>query len=238
MRRPTRHHALLLGLALACAAVAHAGDEDAQTDRLREALRQTSARLQETQAQLEQAQLAAAEAQRERDALKQHASTPKDDARAAALQRQLASASGELAQARAEGQKSQQAQQAAERLAKAKETESAALSGQLEKLRTLVRQCAASDDALYGTGVEIAGLYRDPDFVNHLRNLHLHPLGFDRVKQENRMRDLEDRFADDHAKVERCRTAVAAGRASPAGAAQATPPPAGAAAQTDSGSAP
>ncbi|HEY2346399.1 MAG TPA: hypothetical protein VGH80_11010 [Xanthomonadaceae bacterium] len=227
MPRPARRFIALLGVALVVAPAIHAEDSP-DTARLREALRQASAKLNETEAQLEQQQLATAAAERERDALKQaQPAAAKDDARSAALQRKLASSAGELAQARADGEKFQAAQQAADQAAQKKETERAALAQQLVQLRARMDRCAASDEAMYGTGLEIAGLYRDPGFVDHLRNLHLKPFGFDRVREENRMRELEDRLAEQHAAIQHCHAdatpAAATSTLPPASPAQAEP---------------
>jgi hypothetical protein len=223
MRMPPRPFAWLLGFALL--ASAGAGAQDSTEARLREALRQTAEKLHATEADLAQQQVATAAAEHERDALKQAPHPAKADG---ALQHRLAETAAELAQARADAQKWQAAQQASAQAIQLKETERAALAGQLAQQRARFERCAANDEALYGTGREIAAMYRDPDFVDHLRNLHLKPFGFARVREENRMRELEDRFAEQHAQMQRCRTdipsATTAQAAAPTAPAAAAPP--------------
>ena len=220
---PARPSAWTLSLVLLLVPVAHA--DDTTDARLREALRQTAEKLHATEADLAQQQLATAAAERERDALKQAPHPAKADS---ALQHRLAETAGELAQARADGQKWQAAQEASAQALQQKETERAALAGQLAQQRARFERCSANDEALYGTGREIAAMYRDPEFVDHLRNLHLKPLGFSRVREENRMRALEDRFAEEHAQMQRCRTdtpsATTAPPAAPAAPAASAPP--------------
>jgi len=205
MRRPPRPSIWLFGFALLAAA--GAGAQDNTEARLREALRETAEKLHATEADLAQQQLATAAAEHERDALKQAPHPAKADG---ALQRRLAETAGELAQSRADGQKWQSAQQASAQALQQKETERAALAEQLAQQRARFERCSVNDEALYGTGREIAALYRDPAFVDHLRNLHLKPFGFDRVREENRMRALEDRLAEQHAQMQQCRTASTA----------------------------
>jgi hypothetical protein len=213
MRRPAPF-ACLLGFALLAAAGASA--QDTTEARLREALRETADKLHATEAELAQQQLATAAAEKERDTLKQAPRPSRTDmAQAAALQRRLTQTAGQLAQAQADGQKSQAQQQASAQAAQKAETARAALAEQLSQLRARDERCAANDEAVYGTGLEIAALYRDPGFVDHLRNLHLKPLGFDRVKEENRMRALEDRFNEEHAQALHCRTDPAPVTATP-----------------------
>jgi chromosome segregation ATPase len=231
MRRPPFASVWLFGFALL--ATSGVSAQDSTEARLREALRQTAEKLQTTEADLAQQQLATAAAERERDALKARPVSKVDAAQTVALQRKLASTDAELAQARSDQQKSQAEQQASAQIAQKKEAERAALAEQLAHLRARDQRCVANNEAFYGTADEILAMYRDPTFVNHVRNLHLWPLGFDRVKQENRMRALEDRFAEQHAQAQHCLTTDAAPAsptpsASPVAPAQAqsTTPPA------------
>ena len=168
MRRHAHRPAWLLCIALLAASVVNA--QDNTEARLREALRQTAAKLHETEADLAQQQLATAAAERERDALKQAPprAAKADVGQAAALQRRLAQTAGQLAQAQADGQKSQAAQQASAQAAQKAEAARAALAEQLSQLRTRFERCGANDDAVYGTGLEIAAMYRDPEFVKRL----------------------------------------------------------------------
>jgi chromosome segregation ATPase len=220
MRRLPRPSIWMLGLGLL--ATASVSAQDSTEARLREALRETAEKLHATEADLAQQQLATAAAEHERDALKQAPHLAKVDG---ALQRRLASAEGELAQARSDQQKSQAEQQASAQIAQKKEAERAALAEQLAQLRARTERCVASDDAYFATAEEILAMYRDPAFANHVRNLHLWPLGFDRVRAENRMRSLEDRLADQNVQMQHCLTtdAVAPPMASPATPPQAKP---------------
>jgi hypothetical protein len=211
--------------AVALLAISCAHAQDSTETRLREALRETAEKLHATEADLAQQQLATAAAERERDALKQAPHPAKPDG---ALQHKLAEATGELAQARADQQKWQAAQQTAEQIAQKKEAERAALAEQLTQLRARVERCAANDDALYGTGREIAALYRDPKFVEPVSLHHLWPLGFDRVKEENRVRALEDRLGEQLALAQRCRNDATAPAKAPAAASTAPVPSAAA----------
>jgi len=192
-------------IALALAAAPAAFAQDTTESRLRDALRQTAEKLHQAEADLAQQQLATAAAERERDALKQAPRAKADGAQVAVVQRRLASVSADLAQAQAEQQKWQAAQQQAAQDAQRKEGERAALEKLLAQVRLRSEQCAPNDEALYGTSREIAALYRDAKFESGVRHPHLWPLGFDRVKEENRVRALEDRLAEQHALAQRCR---------------------------------
>lgn len=205
MRRSAHLPAWLLGFALLAVPAVFA--QDATEARLREALRETAAKLHATEADLAQQQLATAAAESQRDALK-HAPQPAkaDGVQVAAVQRKLAAATGQLAQAQAEQQKWQAAQQVSAQAVQTKEAERAALAEQLSQLRARTERCAANDDALYGVGREIAALYRDPKFVDSVHNHHLWPLGFDRVREENRVRALEDRLTAQNTLAQHCRT--------------------------------
>jgi len=207
MCRSARASASLLCVALVAASVVHA--QDTTEARLREALRDTAEKLHATEADLAQQQLATAAAERECDALKQvpHASRA-EGAQTAALQRRLTEAAGNLAQAQADEQKLQAAQQVSALGLQQKETERAALAGHLSQLLAREDRCVANDDAFYGTGREIAALYRDPAFTAYF-SYHRLPIGFDRVREENRVRALEDRFTDQLAQAHRCRTDTA-----------------------------
>jgi DNA repair exonuclease SbcCD ATPase subunit len=196
--------------------------QDTTEARLREALRATAEKLHATEADLAQQQLATAAAERERDALKQAPRAAHvDGAQAAALQHRLAAAAAELAQAQSDGQKWQAEQQASAQALQHKETERAALADQVTQLRARAERCVADDGAVYGTAREIAALYRDPKFLGPVRSHHLWPLGFDRVREENRVRALEDRLSDQLAQAQRCRTDAPS--AQPASATIATP---------------
>ncbi|WP_408949940.1 hypothetical protein [Lysobacter sp. Hz 25] len=192
---------------------AHA--QTANETRLREALRETGARLRSAEAALAAQQAATAAAERERDALKAQAgkSAVRDDgARVAALQRQLGQASSASEQARANAQKWQAAQQQAAQLAQQKDGERAALATRLEAAEAQAVRCAADSEALYATGQEIAGLYRDPQFIDFVRDRGFEPLGLDRVKHENRVRALEDKLAEQGEQAARCRNGEAGTR--------------------------
>jgi hypothetical protein len=202
MSMPACRPAWLLSLALLAVSVVHA--QDNTEARLRDALRDTAAKLHATEAELEQQQLATAAAERERDALKQAPRPARTDvAQSAALQRKLAASAGELAQASVAVQKWQAAQQASAQALQLKEAERASLAERLAQLRTRAESCVANDDAFYATGREIAALYRDPAFVAYFTYRRL-PLGFDRVREENRVRALEDHLSDQLAQQHRC----------------------------------
>ncbi len=224
MRRPARASAWLLGLAFLATSV-HA--QDTTEGRLREALRQTAEKLHAAEADLAQQQLATAAAESERDALKQAPPAAHvDTAQTVALQRRLAAADGELSQAHAEAQKWQAAQQVAAQAAQQKEAERTALAEQLSKLSARAERCVASDEALYRTGREIAALYRDPAFSDPVHWHHLWPLGFARVREENRVRGLEDHLTEQLAEAQRCRTDAPPAKPAPA-AASVSPAPTG-----------
>lgn len=192
---------------------AHA--QTANETRLREALRETGARLRSAEAALAAQQAATAAAERERDALKAQAGTRvvrDDSGRVAALQRRLDQAGSASEQARAEAQRWHAAQQQAAQLAQQKDGERAALAARLEAAEAQSARCAANSEALYATGQEIAGLYRDPKFIDFVRDRGFEPLGFERVRHENRVRALEDRLAEQGEQAAHCRDGEAAAR--------------------------
>ncbi|WP_242111814.1 hypothetical protein [Luteimonas aquatica] len=178
--------------------------------RLRDALRETAARLRTAEAALAEQQLATAAAQRERDALKARPAPAAENGREAALRGQVAQLGGALAQARAEEQKWREAEQRASELARRQQSERAVLDDQLAKARAQSAQCAANTQAMYETGREIAALYRDPAFVEFVRGHGRELIGRDRVRNENRVRALEDRLAATYAQAQACRGAAVA----------------------------
>ena len=230
MRRPARAPAWLIGVALCAMTAVHA--DDATETRLREALRATAEKLHAAEADLAQQQLATAAAERERDALKQAPHAPHADAaQTAALQHRIAATAAELTQAQADVQKSQAEQQASTQALQHKEAERAALADQVAQLRARDERCVAGDSAVVASAREIAALYRDPKFLGPVRSHHLWPLGFDRVREENHIRSLEDRLADAVAQAQHCRTDAPAVKAATTSAAPSTPAPAPEAAQ-------
>lgn len=208
MREFLQWRALLLLLAVSAVwpACAQSGTEA----RLREALRDTAVKLRTAEAALAEQQLATAALERERDALKSRPAPRVDTGREAALQSQLARTSGELAQARAEEQKWRMAEQQASQIAQTREAERAALTEQLAKTRAQSAQCVANTESLYKIGREIAALYRDPAFVDFVRDHGRELLGIDRVRDENRVRALEDRLVEAYAQSQSCSASVAA----------------------------
>ncbi|QWF19446.1 hypothetical protein [Lysobacter capsici] len=187
-----------LSLALTlCFVVPGAQAQTANETRLRDALRDTGARLRTAEAALAAQQAATASAERERDALKAQAAKPAvrdDSARLAALQRQIEQNAAASEQARASAGKWQAAQQQAAQLAQQKEAERIALAKQLDAAQAQSARCATGTQALYDTGRELAGLYRDPAFIAFVRSRGFGPLGFNRVEKENQVRTLEDKL--------------------------------------------
>jgi hypothetical protein len=208
MRKLLQWRVLLLLLAVSAAwpACAQSGTEV----RLREALRDTAARLRTAEAALAEQQLATAAVERERDALKARPTLKVDAGREATLQSQLTRVNGELAQSRAEEQKWRSAEQQASQLAQKREAEHAALTEQLARTRAQSAQCAANTEVLYKVGREIAALYRDPAFIDFVRSHGRELLGIDRVRDENRVRALEDRLVEAYAQSQSCGASVAA----------------------------
>lgn len=196
--------ALLLGTLLA--APAAQAQDDTET-RLRQALRETGARLREAEAALAQQRLAAAALERERDALKAAAARPArpaiDPARLGELQRRLEHSRSEAAQA-------QNARRQTEQRLRQAESERDRLAAQLAQARERADRCAAGNRSLYETGRDLAALYRDPEFVAFVRKRGRELIGLDRVEQENRVRALEDRLAELHAQSQACRQAAGA----------------------------
>lgn len=197
---------LLLAILAVWPAYAQSGTEA----RLREALRDTAVKLRTAEAALAEQQLATAALERERDALKSRPAPRVDAGREAALQSQLARANGEITQVRAEEQKWRMAEQQASQLAQKREAERVALTEQLAKARAQSTQCAANTEALYKVGREIAALYRDPAFVDFVRGHGRELLGIGRVRDENRVRALEDRLVEAYAQSQSCGASVAA----------------------------
>lgn len=199
-------HGLSLTLLL-CFAVPGAQAQTANETRLRDALRDTGARLRTAEAALAAQQAATASAERERDALKAQAAKPvarDDGARLAALQRQVEQNAAASEQARASAGKWQAAQQQAAQLAQHKEAERIALAKQLDAARAQSARCATGTQALYDTGRELAGLYRDPAFIAFVRSRGFGPLGFDRVEKENQVRALEDKLDRQRDELAQC----------------------------------
>lgn len=199
-------HGLSLTLLL-CFAVPGAQAQTANETRLRDALRDTGARLRTAEAALAAQQAATASAERERDALKAQAAKPAardDGARLAALQRQIEQNTAASEQARASAGKWQAAQQQAAQLVQQKEAERIALAKQLDAALAQSARCATGTQALYDTGRELARLYRDPAFIAFVRSRGFGPLGFDRVEKENQVRALEDKLDRQRDELAQC----------------------------------
>ncbi|WP_157476890.1 hypothetical protein [Lysobacter sp. Root690] len=198
------------GLSLAfalCFVVPGAQAQTANETRLRDALRDTGARLRTAEAALATQQAATASAERERDALKVQAAKPAardDSARLAALQRQVEQNAAASEAARASAGKWQAAQQQAAQLAQQKEAERIALAKQLDAAQAQSARCATGTQALYATGRELAGLYRDPAFIAFVRARGFGPLGFNRVEKENQVRALEDKLDRQRDEIAQC----------------------------------
>jgi hypothetical protein len=206
MLRRAIAHGLPLALAL-CFVVPGAQAQTANETRLRDALRDTGARLRTAEAALAAQQAATASAERERDALKAQPAKPaarEDGARVAALQRQIEQNAAASEQARATAGKWQAAQQQAVQLAQQKEGERIALAKQLDAAQAQSARCATGTQALYATGRELAGLYRDPAFIAFVRSRGFGPLGFNRVEKENQVRTLEDKLDRQRDEVAQC----------------------------------
>lgn len=215
MSLPSIRHAALRSAPLlaalwfaASAAHAQSGNET----RLRDALRDTASRLRTAEAALAQQQVATAAVERERDELKQRAAKPAaavDGAQLAAMQQRLGQASAAVEQARGEALKWRGAQEQAALSAQQKERERAELAKRLDAAQARAAQCAAGSEALYNTGRELAGLYRDPAYSKGKR---VTLLGFGQVERENRVRELEGRLEDERAKAAQCGAGDAAAR--------------------------
>ncbi|MCW0366661.1 hypothetical protein NB699_001644 [Xanthomonas sacchari] len=186
-------------------AIAPAQAQEGNEARLRDALRDTSARLRQAEAALVQQQLATAAAERERDALR---ATPPprsaDPGREAALQRQLQQLRQEHDAALSQQRSQQQAQQQAAQRAAQDQQALAAQQAQLRQERARARDCAAASAALYASARELAALYRDPAFVRFVRSHGRELFGMARVTRENRVRQLEDRLAEQDAQAQAC----------------------------------
>ncbi|PPT89183.1 hypothetical protein XthCFBP4691_13970 [Xanthomonas theicola] len=200
-------------LAATLLAVAPLHAQDSTETRLREALRETSARLRKAEADLVQQQLATAAAERERDALRAAPSpraTDADPGRAAALQRQIELLRRERDAALAQQHAQQQVQARTAQAAAQQEQARAALDAELRQQRVRTAQCASGSQALYASARELAALYRDPAFVRFVRSHGRELFGMARVTRENRVRALEDRLAEHYAQTQACAGAIAA----------------------------
>ncbi|KAB7771792.1 hypothetical protein [Xanthomonas maliensis] len=175
-------------------------------ERLRDALRQTSAQLRQVQAELAQQQLATAAAQREHEAqppAPPAASAPSDAARTAALQREVAQLRQALEQERTQHARALATQQqtAAQQQ---QQQQQQALADARSQTQARVSRCNSAGDALYASGRSLAGLYRDPAFVRFVRHRGHELFGMTRVAEENRVHALEDTLADQHARLRTC----------------------------------
>ncbi|WP_372393832.1 hypothetical protein ACCQ05_10850 [Xanthomonas sp. NCPPB 3582] len=179
--------------------------QNANEARLRDALRQTSARLRQAEADLAQQQLATAAAQRERDAARQAtpAAPVRDDgARIAALQRELEQQRQALAAERARHAQQASAQQTA--LAQQQHQQQQAMAAERTQLHERLSRCSGDSDALYASGRELAGLYRDPAFVRFVRGRGRELFGMARVTRENRAHRLESQLDTQYAQLRDC----------------------------------
>lgn len=179
----------------------------AQTEtRLRDALRQTSARLRQVEADLAQQQLATAAAQRERDAAQRPAPAAAAPAehgvRLAALQRELEQQRQTLAAERAQHAQTRAAQQQA--LAQQQHQQQQALAAERTQLRERMSRCSAEGDALYASAQELAVLYRDPAFVRFVRGRGRELFGMGRVARENQVHTLQSTIDARHAQLRTC----------------------------------
>ncbi|MCW0391545.1 hypothetical protein [Xanthomonas sacchari] len=204
MRGPSEFR-LVFAVLSVLLAIAPAQAQEGNEARLRDALRDTSARLRQAEAALVQQQLATAAAERERDALR--AMPPPrsaDPGREAALQRQLQQLRQEHDAALSQQRSQQQAQQQAAQRAAQDQQALAAQQAQLRQERARARDCAAASAALYASARELAALYRDPAFVRFVRSHGRELFGMARVTRENRVRQLEDRLAEQDAQAQAC----------------------------------
>ncbi|MEA5123834.1 hypothetical protein [Xanthomonas floridensis] len=182
--------------------------QNANEARLRDALRQTSARLRQAEADLAQQQLATAAAQRERDAARQAAPAAPaapvhdDGARIAALQRELEQQRQTLAAERARHAQQASAQQTA--LAQQQHQQQQAMAAERTQLHERLSRCSGDSDALYASGRELAGLYRDPAFVRFVRGRGRELFGMARVTRENRVHLLESQLQAQHTRLRGC----------------------------------
>ncbi|MEA9565882.1 hypothetical protein [Xanthomonas sp. WHRI 8932A] len=179
----------------------------AQTEtRLRDALRQTSARLRQVEADLAQQQLATAAAQRERDAAQRPtpaaAAPAENGVRLAALQRELEQQRQALAAERAQRAQTSAAQQQA--LAQQQHQQQQALLAERTQTRERLSRCNAEGDAFYASAQELAVLYRDPAFVRFVRGRGRELFGMSRVARENRVHALQSTIDARHAQLRTC----------------------------------
>ncbi|WP_115553826.1 hypothetical protein [Xanthomonas arboricola] len=178
----------------------------AQTEtRLRDALRQTSARLRQVEADLAQQQLATAAAQRERDAAQRPtpaAAPAENGVRLAALQRELEQQRQALAAERAQRAQTSAAQQQA--LTQQQHQQQQALLAERTQTRERLSRCNAEGDALYASAQELAVLYRDPAFVRFVRGRGRELFGMARVAHENRVHALQSTIDARHAQLRSC----------------------------------
>jgi chromosome segregation ATPase len=199
MRRRTL--AFLPACVLLVAAPAHAQDATAES-RLRDALRTTTIQLRALQDS--QASLAAQldQAKQERDALKQqleavkNAPPPGPDPQVAQLHDALAAAQQQNGVLQTGLQKWQTGYQQAADLARAKDSESRQLGGQLQQQSTRLQACTAANGKLIAVANDILHLYQTQSFRSLLLGSYEPLLGFKKVQLENLVQDYEDKIDD------------------------------------------
>jgi len=182
------------------AAPARAQDASAEA-RLREALRNTTIELralQDSQAALT-AQLD--QMKQERDALKQQLDAAKNappvaDPQVAQLRDAVAALQQQNGALQTGLQKWQTGYQQAADLARAKDSESRQLSGQLTQQSSRLQACTAANGKLIAVANDILHLYRTQSFRSLLVGSYEPLLGFKKVELENLVQDYEDKIED------------------------------------------
>lgn len=197
-----RHRRLVVLLVSATFAAAPARAQDASAEaRLREALRNTTIELralQDSQAALT-AQLD--QMKQERDALKQQLDAarnapPVADPQVAQLRDAVAALQQQNGALQTGLQKWQSGYQQAADLARAKDSESRQLGGQLTQQSSRLQACTAANGKLIAVANDILHLYRTQSFRSLLVGSYEPLLGFKKVELENLVQDYEDKIED------------------------------------------
>ncbi len=194
--------------ALVATCVPAGADEQANEDRLRDALRQSVTEMRAAQDQAAQAQADLARANADKAAIQQQldaanaklaqaagksAARPAD---AEALQNALRAAQEQEANLAQKNTKLQSSFQGVAELARAKDAESRQAQAVLKAKGTALETCKTANTKLLDVAEQILHLYQSQDFRSVLLRSYEPLVGMEKVKLENMVQDYDDKIRD------------------------------------------
>ena len=189
---------LIIALAVAQSATARA---DSETDRLRDALRNTTAQLRTLEDQRAALQARATAAEQERDRLRKQTETLRAQVKEAeqAYRQAVKDFNDRLAERDEALEKWKSAYTEAATVARAKDAERSKFESEAAALKTSNKACEAKNAQLVKVGTEIVKQYEAMDPMEKI--LDHEPLtGLKRVEHQNTVQDFRDKILDQKVK--------------------------------------